>query len=699
MIDGELIVRSRRDERTYKALPQHALEGDFPSAFVRHYVHWLHLESGYVEWRPWTDCWRPAPEENWVMRTGAGCRSASLIRGPLRLIDIRSDTAVAVAAVLRPLEILTHLHLTWNDGDRRLHVHLPRLSLDFIMENGTPHLTSKQFRGMHVDDDSAIGTLTGLSSKLVLRHINGSSRSIIVPHGEVRVQARPGHVHVSIEPGHTAERVAFESYRIDDCIGRLVGNGGVTNALFRCYLHAVTASCFEDALLGRTGTEEALAILDSASVSSSLRRTPRELELLGHLAALTPRRVYYPRHLQEMQTVSWVPDLSPLSQHPGFARSVCVIKERVAYTDVFCGVEMWGDLDRGPPALLSRAAERDSALRVDGLFAGSPSPEHDVAYVARDNLSGGEREHDVYDVARLVDTWTEALGGGGKILSTMQLENATVSGGDLPHGSLNMGYDPRWLKRPDSYLPSHWAAMQMALSRSDPGRDKYTIMVFMCTVAFSRESERYLAPMLLAFATVPELRELRMPRHDNFPLAQGSRPLEQTIRDVLDAHARPFTACPEANLPRMLYESDAEAADRRWRAYEVASSSARDLFVERLKGQFPVERLKMPLMDDCASYFNVELATDALKPTFNVWFRNHQFHRYVDKAQDILDRLPPRTSQPRPGASVETGYSCRPQRCRVTFADLFSQTAPALEAMHPEMPSDWLTPVPGEPRD
>ena len=57
---------------------------------------------------------------------------------------------------------------------------------------------------------------------------------------------------------------------------------------FLCLLHAITSHCLPDQLTGLTGTEQALAILDSAAVKSFDQLSEANMELLASIADLTP---------------------------------------------------------------------------------------------------------------------------------------------------------------------------------------------------------------------------------------------------------------------------------------------------------------------------------------------------------------------------------------------------------------------------
>ena len=170
----------------------------------------------------------------------------------------------------------------------------------------------------------------------------------------------------------------------------------------------MAAHCLTDELTGRTGTEEALSTLASASVQSFRQLEQKEISLLVLLAELTPRREYYPQHLQVMQKVKWK-GLSPLAQHEQFNVMVQSIIARAKTLKLFYDdpTEL-PDTIRGAASLLERAAIRNSMLRVDGFGAEAHTTKLDVLYPSRDAPSGPRAAHVVRTVS-LVQAWSRNL--------------------------------------------------------------------------------------------------------------------------------------------------------------------------------------------------------------------------------------------------------------------------------------------------
>jgi hypothetical protein len=83
----------------------------------------------------------------------------------------------------------------------------------------------------------------------------------------------------------------------------VVDNSTLESKLVLYYLHALTSFCLPDGLTGRTGTEQALDILNSAAVKSFDQFSNKNVDCLYRIAELTLRRVYYPTYLRDMQDV------------------------------------------------------------------------------------------------------------------------------------------------------------------------------------------------------------------------------------------------------------------------------------------------------------------------------------------------------------------------------------------------------------
>lgn len=589
-----------------------------------------------MEFRPLNRPWNPS-SRNWHIQNSYSS-PRDLKQDSFTLLDIRSSTTKEISAILAPLEQAHHIHVVFDHHDNSLQVNLPRLRLDFFLDERSQLLQSKQYRGMYIDPNQSLGTLTGLFNKLVLRRKDNSERCVLIPYGQVQFEPHARQVKVSIDT-KASRNVVHHFYSIDTQLGRLKDDGSLKSQLFKFYLHAVTAHCLPDELTGRTGTEEAIYGLRAAATSSFLKLDPEEVELLELIADLTPHRRYYPQHLQVMQEIRWK-TLSPLSQHSSFLEAVKLILSQASKFSIFQSekVVLPDVSSNSDPDLTLRASIRDSTFNVEGFGAEKHTLRHDFVYSGRDDLSDGSLEHQVYRMARLIDEWSTNLSGCRSLIYEIQSWKSTIGGPSVDSQGL-FGYNRKLHEMITTWLPKEWCSLQIALSQSSPQQDKYGIMVFLSTLVYSLQASPELAQSLLAFATVPQLRLLRPPSYRSFELAHGFGPDRGSLLTVIQQHVRPYFDCPEARLGSLTGETTRDADTRRREAHETAQQERVETFVSALLCQWPQKAAHIPTTTDCHAYIFINNAMADVRTWFQSWYWNSEFKTYIGQVQKILNNL------------------------------------------------------------
>lgn len=380
--DYDLLVQATKEDQTHEFVPPRLLVGLFPDAFVGDYVHWYDRDGGYVEFRPAEEPW-VSSDSNWRLQKIASQDIWQLSKEGLHLVNMKSPTAKLLSKILEPIERPSKVHCIFNPASSALHIDIPRLRLEFSLRSGCSSIRSRQYRGMSIDADQSLDTLVGLQNKLVLVHETSQDRLVLVSEGNVSWNKNGDHVAVQI--GWQADS-RFHPYSIDRQLGRLADNGSLQSKLQLCYLHALTSFCLPDPLTQKTGTEQALSILRSASVRSFDQLRPENCAVLAKIAELTPGRRYYPENERVMQSVYWCHDPGYLAQHGGFYLEVAEILEQ----DRRMGIFHPDTLVTHPPLprieadLLKREQIRSSAFRVSGFGAEDHTLEHDRRYSSLD---------------------------------------------------------------------------------------------------------------------------------------------------------------------------------------------------------------------------------------------------------------------------------------------------------------------------
>jgi hypothetical protein len=673
MRDDELLVKTCRDQFVYNYIPPHVLKGDFPQSFIQDHVHWIE-SNGSVEFRPLKAPW-VSSSQNWQTLANNGV--VLLEQGHLRLVNIRSPLSRTIADVLSPLDTEENIHMMFNKLQSVVEIHLPRLNLDFVLRREGLMLESKQFRGMVVDPNQSFGAFSGLTSKLVLREATGKSRMVIVPDGRISYERIRDHLTVWIDTGDS-KLVRYYQFQIDSRLGRLVDNGSLLSRLFKIYLHALTSHCLPDTLTGRTGTEEALFGLASASTQSFLELRRNELDILELIAELTPLRVWYPKHLKVMQDIKWS-RLSPLSQHEGFRRAVESILSRARSLKLFRNSEEESleENTRGFPILHDRAAIRNAAFRVHGFGAEAFSTKDDTVYEARDQVRDIFRESQVCIMSNMVDLWSTNTKLSGDLLKEMESWDSPIDG-VAEVVCTNLGFSQDWLLPPAEIFPSQWFMLHSFLSTSDQQKDKYKILFFLATIAYSRYTNPKLVRTLLAFATVDELRALPVPGFNKFEIGIGYQPNKMKLSDLVGCHFIRFAESPERHLPRLQNEKEKAARKRRETIFNAKKLEMCKKWADHVMLQWPATHVIAPDDGESETYLpEVSEVISDIRGIFESWNRNMHFKTYIWNVQGITNRQS--AFPPPPGYSIPSvPENYLRKKTHINFEDLLNNPAPII---------------------
>ncbi|KAL2060399.1 hypothetical protein VTL71DRAFT_9429 [Oculimacula yallundae] len=631
---SELIIRACKDGSDLELLPLRALDGDIPHAFIEDYAHWFDHESGSIELRPIGTPWNTSPT-HWRTET-LGSQSFVLSQSSRKLMEMRSRAVQAIHCILSTLEAAEHIHVMLTETST-IEVHIPRMNLDFTIAQESSFLESKQFRGMVVDRIQTFGSLTGLVTRLVLRETIGSSRMVLVPDGHVHTAKQDDHVRVHIDTG-SERHISYHPFQIDSLLGRLVDNGSLHSRLFRAYLHAVTSYPLSDNLLGRTGTEEALGSLTQASTASFSTFGESETRLLDIIGSLSPIRTYYPSHLKTMENVRWS-RFPSLQQHEKFFQIVESMKQNALSLQEL--QEVFVEAPKLNPRkfmdLYERASIRLSNIRVDGYGGENFTTQHDRVYAARDGIEDSTRELRACSVARQVDSWTANSIAIRGLLSKFERWGSPFSGKNN-QSFQGLGFDRTLLDPASTFLPAAWNTIQKMLTECTVSKDRYRVMLFLLTLAYSPNPDPDIVQVLLAFATNKQLATVRMPLCNSIDLSHGYTPITATLMKILGRNIKPFQNSSESRFPPLEGETSMETVIRREDAFNAAADEKCEQFIQTLTSQWPASNLDWTTttVSGLETYVNTNGAKREILEMFQMWHVNHQFREYVAKLEAIL---------------------------------------------------------------
>ena len=704
LIGDELIIRSQKKHAnglndtacTYELIPLEMIEGDFPSRLITSYVHWIVESDGEVmsiEFRPMKKAWTTHAEagtskfDGLVLRFEAGSPLTLSNSKSWTFIDIRSDTFKAVSEIFRPLELPHFLQLTTRLST--LDIELPRFGMRFSLKRGDRVLDSKNHKGYTVDQSQSLGTLHGLNSKMVLISSDDQTRSgsriVIVPYEKVYfVKEAAGHTSSWIKAGNV-ERIGSHFYYVDDVTGKLKDNGVLQSKLFLSYLHAITSHCVSDSLTGRTGTEEAIRILNSAATRSIHRLCRGDIEILQKISELSPRRSYHPEAMGRIQVVGWS-ELSGLAQDDAFYLAVQDIL-RIGHS---CELFFPGDkqdiklLLQSDEELLNRHMMRSSAFRISQPEYTTPV-ELDREYRGRVAVSESPTEHFAYSISKflmdikpntliahmepsVVQKIAQIFGCQTKdsparvshdVTDYTPSQSASRQGND----NLSAEFDLPWLDSPSESLRHTWLGLHKELIENDltgenNGR-KYKVMMLLAGMSYAQSADHSLIQVLLLLAVSPPC---QFPGIDELELLDGAVLDDEHLKWLVKKHLLERAQNSGASVSKTL-----------------------EKFVSEIKIQWPSTDLRAPSGSRYKKCINVEGFVDDAKKLFRSWSEND---RYLTHLQNIVDGWVQYTVVSFPNAPSreiifrDTNLTDQPREASyglITTELIFSAPAPTLE--------------------
>ncbi|KAG1751044.1 hypothetical protein EDB19DRAFT_1903894 [Suillus lakei] len=617
MRNGHVVIQSQRENgHLIELIPREKLLLDIPALLVQDHVHWLDLSTRMIEFRPMETMWEPS-DKNWVLRFKADGQSVAQ-QGQSALFDIRSPTFCMIAKTLSPLEDLPYLIVTRSadTGQTVVKVDLPRFGLSFFTD-GDGDLHSRNQRGMVVDEDQSTGTMLGLVNQLVLRPKDRqtySDRRVIIPQGDVVVEPVGHHIQATIRPVPNHVRRHYHCYTIDAELCRLTGNVGLTNKLYRAYLHAVCSAHVPDPLTKRTGVEEAMCLLQSATCYSFMELEPFDCELLVRIGSLTVRRKWYPAHQTTLQEVHWQHGLSSYVQSCAFYHVARDIVQYARKLQVLSGmpVEVCPKFPVHDESLLERASQRSIVLYSRDLVNPFyPSESSSSDYTSRDVFHCSTGDQNAFDCARMVRDWSITL-EPCQALYDIFVQWNQISG---KRHDVSLRYGREWLK-PD--LASRW----MTIPWLTPPQKTWDLPQPCSRLRLFRSSVQSPPPV-----------------YDIYDLSFGIEPLKQDLCDRISSYST-FSNSPEASWSRDHDESCGDFESRRHKHFQTECLREQTAAVDILLRCWPCRSVPPDALE-CLSGFRYDKSklSAALEKRYSNCYRNWHLKTYLDRVQIVLHKV------------------------------------------------------------
>lgn len=581
---------------------------DLPAPLITGCYHWLNLNTGVLEIRQ-DDPWK-SKKNNWYLNihTRRATRKSVHV-----LVDPNSAVASRVFQNFHMFEYARNITV-YQPPIGSMRVELKRLELDFFV-NRAGLLQSPQLGAVIAESRlQDPGTWHGLRSKIVVRSVkNHSKLSILVPIGEVEIERDAQHVAIVIK-----NTGIYLKFTLNEVLGRIECPAEPRLLYTRALLHALTSHFLPDRFTGRTGVEEALYYLQTGSYLPWTSLPAEVMDILIHMAALTPARTYYPANLKCMETVHWdhrLPTSIQDDRYRGLIERICQRN-----TDLSPFTAAPENNQRACPAgdhhLESRALSRIYAYRA----------KDDEVYQTRDRRAMTDEHRHIKLTCQLLSEWPKnilntpvlgsllekfpIIGGYGRLFDKVQLT-------DL----LNVDFGIDWGALSQTAIDSH-------------EKDKYRLMFMFSPMAFSSETPMELIRVLISFAVFAELKELippAVPAYNRFQLGRipEAKELAELLKDA-----------------KVLFASEDQAQDtlrgqlalRRLEHDKEATRSC-EQFVESILAQWPNKEIDADhLHKTSEKVFDRDEALALMLPEWGRLTENFELSQYLEKVQLVLLR-------------------------------------------------------------
>ncbi|KAF5720872.1 hypothetical protein FGLOB1_508 [Fusarium globosum] len=588
---------------------------DLPGPLLRNCFHWMHLRTGDIfittKDRPW-----PNDPHKWYILSlkDYTCSRTRLYRGlPTKdyIVNPSSPLFNRISRILDSLEDRSQIKVYQPGGDRNLTVELPRLNIVFY-------------------------TRTVYFSRLSY-NAKSTTTKMLVP--------------VRVEPSDK-----FGRFNINSTLGRIDCAPEPTLVFTKALLHACTSFLLPDPLTGRTGTEEAIEWLQAGISQPWSPLTPPSMSVLHKIAGLTPRRVYYPQDLKVMRTDTWIESLPIILQNSAYRQIVDRILQESATLGMFSAKEqvivkmpelpLSGDMH-----LHARAMFRQGAVtRCPGITSSCTQPANQK-YMSRDRPSTVNIMHrNVLEVTNLIQKWPQSFKTTDCIAQTLS-QGSTVGGFTSAFSGTSIN------EKLKVNILQHWGSL-VRFSRESA--DRYELMYLFGPMSFHLDASMPLLRTLVASAVFSDLKDLELPKWDEFDHFQ---PNQAPQLDYILHLLKPYrVAAPENDAMGLGQYSSGKLL--RKLQIEQAKHEAKveddcKYLANHLLNQWPclepnVSGLSRSVLIDIGP------ALEVIRPEWKRLFMNKDLTEHLKEVQTILDRrnLEDRYEPPTVPLSEET-YTVR----------------------------------------
>ncbi|KAL8391947.1 hypothetical protein RB595_002236 [Gaeumannomyces hyphopodioides] len=705
-LNGALVVRARKNGRILELIDKNVFgtqsSFDLPGPLLADCFHWLDLATGVLEVRPASLRWH-SRSSNWhlELKTGSCYRTIPMPHSlrqqtmtkfgtcpaslELRLVNPHVPLFHRVARIVEGVEARQQIIVSQPTlMGRGLDVELRGIQLRLYVTK--KRLYCRQLDSI-IDPCQSIGTWNGLRSMLVFKHVQSNVRTALVPLGDLKVERTGPYVQVGVH----ASNSDVGKFVVNEMLGRMECAPEPTLILKKAELHAMTSFVLPDTLTGRTGTEEALAILTSGAAQPWQPLRVPQLRILKSLTNLTPKRAYYPdESIKTLKTEHWNPSLTPSIQHEDFMGVVDGIFARSERLRQFFNPPIPGSLVLTPAGPVSPTSATDPLLELQEEIRNiqtlqeeigniqtancwhltaraslrrrrhhrqlplhaSERPPQDKEYISRDRATVANMAYsNVLEIVSLIRMWPQKV-KTAQNLARLLSESSSIKGFDAAFDSVlltdRIGMD----------VARHWGSL--IVSAKSQAANKSALMFLFAGASFRFDAKMDLIRAILGFAMYEELQTLPTPAYSEFNWFRiGEVPTPGWLLPII----RPFAVPPSKDEASDQLREFLSAKDRRKikeadAKHEKLAQEDCARVTKSLLAQWPCATPSIEGLDDCV-LVDLDGALKGLRKEWSRMFQNLELSNYLALVEGLLQKrqtnerfvLP---TQPSPGQTWAT---------------------------------------------
>jgi hypothetical protein len=608
--NGRVIIRARRREELLEYIPSDLFVGsetvDLPDGLISNCAHWLNLNTRCLDIRRKPVLWKTRISDWKIDLNQKQARRSNRTS----LIDPNSYVFKQVANIFRHFEDSRKITVFQPDNPKgKLSVELRHLELSFFVN--TKGLLQCRELNEEIDPNQDAGTLYGFESKIVLRDVeNIQRRSVITPCGRIASIRRGMHVVV-----RAAGSTEYAKFRIDDVLGRLSCPPEPRLLYSKALFHACTSFIIPDPLTSRTGTEEALHMLQSGYCQPWEPLAESAINILKAIANLSPKREYYPKHKQALQTVSWNARHTMTVQHDAYEGLVQKILDKSDHLRVFAQNAVEDiDISTYIPSHLRKRGLAQRSIYARSIGNTTRAAASDRMYKSRGQQATSAQARKVYHIANLFKTKPFQIHTGRElsaILHDWQLIGGFHEVRQAEAASLS--------DLVEKNVDEQWGSLVNICRNSDLD-DPYSLMFRLSLMSLNPKTDLDTIKILAAFASLPTLRSTIPPSNPSFNhFKLNESPNIRSIFRVISVDL------PE---PRQRLQTKAVAEHRK--ACEAEGKRLAQHFLD----QWPYEKVTLKGFD--SDIIDLGLAMERIVPEWERLHSNSLLSEYVTHVQDVL---------------------------------------------------------------